>query len=159
MKTRLREMTPADVPAVKELLRMQNLRDGTSYDIPQVFDVSGSRMWNIPLALVAVTEDGEIRQAHVWEATVEQCTYGIDPEATVCSMKEQDAVTYLLRQRGFSHMHMLVPNSIAPKMAHGLGKIYGMIDTTEHFRHFYRLLDPAENAALRQFYESQEVSA
>ena len=149
MKTKLREMVPSDVPKVLELLRQQNERDGTNYPMALVFDSNGRRLPNIPLALVAVDiETGEVRQGHVWERTVEQTCYGIDAEATVCSMHEQDAVFYLLRQRGYSDLHILVPSQSVKEMKHGLERIYGMISTG--FQHFYRRLDPAENAALRK---------
>lgn len=151
-------MLPADVPAVQEKLREQNERDGTSYAMPVVFDADGKRLASIPLALVAVDEEtGEVVQGHVWERTVEQMTFGISREATVCSMHEQEAVLYLLRERGYRDMHIFVPPGRVKQMQHGLEKIYGMSATG--MVPFYRLLDPAENAALRQFYEEREVTA
>jgi hypothetical protein len=156
MKTKLREMRPADVPAVLERLREQNERDGTSYGMDLVFDPQGRRLPNIVLALVAVTEDGEVRQGHVWAKTLEQTTFGIDPEATVCSMHEQDAVFYLLRERGYVDQHILVPVERAPQMEHGLNRIYGMHDTSKVLKHFYRRLDAAENADLAEFYKDRE---
>ena len=148
-------MKPADVPAVQELLREQNERDGTSYQCPLVFDSRGARLPSIPLALVAVGEDGVVRQGHVFERTVEQLTFGIDPEATVCSMHEQEAVTFLLRERGYEDLHILVPNQRVAQMAHGLSKIYGMIDMSELLTHFYRRLDPVENTELQEWYAQQ----
>lgn len=155
MRTTLREMRPADVPKVIELLRKQNERDGTSYAVPPIFDANGQRLSSIPLALVAVTEDGEIRQGHVFERTVEQMTFGIDPEATVCSMREQDAVFFLLRERGYRDLHILVPPERAPQMQHGLEKIYGM--TSTGMVPFYRLLDPVANRELQKFYQERET--
>jgi hypothetical protein len=151
-------MTPADVPAVLEKLREQNERDGTSYAMPLVFDQDGKRLARIELALVAVDEEtGQVEQGHVWERTVEQTTYGISKEATVCSMHEQDAVLYLLRERGYTDMHIFVPQERVKQMQHGLEKIYGMSATG--LTHFYRMLDPSENEALRQFYQEREVTA
>lgn len=156
MRTKLREMLPADVPAVLELLKVQNERDHTSYGMSQVFDERGSRLPNIPLALVAVDEEtGEVVQGHVFESTVEQTSYGVSARATVCSMEEQDAVLYMLRNRGFRDMHIFVPEVRAKDMQHGLERIYGMIGTG--MRHFYRLLEPEENAALQKFYAGREV--
>lgn len=149
-KTRLREMTPGDIPILEEKLREQNERDGTSYHLPQIFDAHGKRLSRIPLALAAVDlRSGEVRQGHVFEQTLEQTTYGMDSEATVCSMHEQGAVMFLLRERGYRDLHLFVPAS-APEMEHGLKHIYRMSKTG--FTHFYRLLDPAENEALRAFY-------
>jgi hypothetical protein len=154
MKTRLREMTPADVPAVHERCREQNERDGTSYSVPVIFDEVGKRLPSIALALVAVGENGEVVQGHVFERTVEQMCFGIDAEATVCSMREQAAVLYILRDRGFRDLHILVPPERVAQMQHGLESIYGMSATG--MTHFYRMLDPEENLELRKFYEERE---
>ncbi len=157
MRTRLREMLPADLPAVERRLEEQNNRDHTSYSVPQIFDEEGKRLPNIPLALVAVSEEtGEVMQGHVWEQTVEQMCFGIDPEATVCSMHEQEAVLYLLRQRGFRDLHIFVPPERVRDMQHGLTKIYGMSATG--MIHFYRMLDPADNAELQDFYQERETA-
>lgn len=151
-------MTPADLPVVRERLREQNERDGTSYSMPVVFDSQGKRLPSIPLALVAVdVETGEVIQGHVWERTLEHMCFGIDSEATVCSMHEQDSVFYLLRQRGYRDVHILVPKERAPEMAHGLTNILGMTNTG--LMHFYRLLDRDENEALRKWHEEQEAIA
>ena len=155
MKTRLREMLPADVPKVLELAAEQNARDGTAYSVPIVFDKVGKRLPNIVLALVAVTEADEVVQGHVFERTVEQTTFGIDREATVCSMHEQDAVFYLLRQRGFHDLHLLVPPERVAQMGHGLERIYGMSAT--RLTHFYRMLDPEQNRLVQEFYRSREA--
>ena len=158
MRTKLREMTPADVPAVIERLQEQNERDGTSYSMPQVFDTTGGRLPNIPLALVAVDVDsGDVVQGHVWEKTVEHTAYGTSARATVCSMQEQDAVAFLLRERGYRDEHIFVPQVRVKEMQHGLERIYGMSATG--FAHFYRLLDPEENEALQRFYEDQKEPA
>lgn len=155
MKTHLREMTPADVPAVLALAKEQNERDGTSYAVPHVFDEKGRRRRNVPLALVAVDDEGRVRQAHVYEMTLEQMTFGTDARATVASMHEQDAVFFLLRERGFIDLHILVPEQRAEQMDHGLERILRMSATK--MRHYYRLLDPAANEELRNFYEQQRA--
>ncbi len=160
MRTRLREMLPADVPKVLERLKIQNERDDTSYAMPQVFDEFGVRLANIPLALVAEdVETGEVMQGHIFERTVEQTSFGIDPEATVCSMHEQDAVWFLLRERGYKDLHLLVPKDAVPLMEHGLTRIMGMINTGEVLTHFYRSLDPAVNLELRKWYDNQKEPA
>ena len=156
MKTRLREMTPDDVPDVIERLKEQNRRDGTSYSLPRIFDVLGKRLPSIPLALVAVNEKGDVVQGHVWERTLEQTCYGTDAEATVSSMHEQEGVLFLLRERGYRDVHILVPSERAPQMQHGLEKICGMSATG--MTHFYRLLDPEANTELRKFYDEREMT-
>jgi len=158
VKTTLREMTPADIPAVQWRLEEQNNRDGTSYFLPRIFNEKGQRLRNIPLALVAASiKTGEVIQGHVFENTLEGMTFGIDPEATVCSMREHPAVLYLLREKGYRDLHILVPRQRAPQMQHGLEKIYGMSATG--MTHFYRLLDPEENRELQKFYQELEVTA
>lgn len=158
MKTKLREMRPSDVSKVEGLLREQNERDNTSYSMPRVFDSSGSRLPSIPLALVAVDEDtGEVVQGTVYEQTVEGMTFGINPKATVCSMHEHPAVFYLLRERGYKDLHILVPGKRVKQMKHGLETILEMSATG--LTHFYRMLDPEENAEVKKFYEQQKEPA
>jgi hypothetical protein len=150
-------MQPADVPILIERLKEQNERDGTSYALPQVFDNDGRRLQRIPLALVAADiETHEAIQGHIWETTLEHMAIGIEPGATISSIREQDAVWFLLRQRGFKDEHMLIPHTSAPLMESGLAKKLGMIDTGKVLKHFYRLLDPAENAELQDWYRKQE---
>jgi hypothetical protein len=155
VRTRLRELTPADIPVLEEKLREQNDRDGTSYSLPQIFDERGRRLGRIPLALAAVdVETGEVAQGHVWETTLEQMTFGADAEATVCSLHELEAIAFVLRERGYRDFHTLVPPASVAQMEHGLEKIGRMSKTG--MTHFYRLLDPAENQATRDFYEQQK---
>jgi len=157
MRTRLREMRPEDVPVIQELLKEQNERDATSYQMPPVFDENGVRLPSIPLALVAVDiQDGKVIQGHVWERTVELMSFGINAEATVCSMHEQEAIHFVLRERGYRDEHILVPANREADMRHGLEKIYRM--TATGMTHFYRLLDPAENEELRAWYENREAT-
>lgn len=151
MRTRLRQMRPGDVPVIREKLREQNERDGTSYGMPVVFDAQGQRVARVPLALVSAdVKTGEPVQGHVWEVTLEQTSFGISSRATVCSMQEQEAIMFLLRERGFRDMHLLVPKERVADMQHGLERIYKMSRTG--MTHFYRMLDPAENEAVRDFY-------
>jgi hypothetical protein len=158
MRTKLREMIPADVPAVLDLLREQNDRDGTSYGVAQVFDARGNRMPNIPLALVAEDVDtGQVVQAHVWERTLEHTVFGTSAEASVCSMHEQAAVWYLLRQKGYRDEHILVPVERVSSLAHGIDSILGMKSTEGLLEHFYRMLDPVENDELRKWYEARRL--
>ena len=157
MRTKLRQMVPSDVPLLLERLKEQNQRDGTSYGMPQVFDEQGHRLSRIPLALTAVdVETGEPVQGHVWETTLEHMTFGTRPEATLCSIQEQAAVWYLLREKGFRDEHLLLPLTSAPRMEKALAAMLGMIDTGKSMKHFYRLLDPAENAELQDWYKQQE---
>lgn len=152
-------MKVEDLPALRQRLAEQNERDGTSYALPQIFDTNGRRVPSIALALVAYdVETGEVVQGHVYERTVEQMTFGISPEATVCSMHEQEAVFFLLREKGYRDLHVLVPDQRVGDMKHGLDKILRLNCTEGVLTHFYRLLDPAQNDELRQWYEDQEAA-
>lgn len=155
MKTTLREMKPQDVPAVLARLREQNERDGTSYPMPRVFDANGVRLAGIPLALVAVDEAGAVVQGCVTQRTCEMMIFGTNPDATKSSLEEQQAVFYILRQRGYEDVHVLVPEQIAARLCVKLGEDLGMgmMGTGEQLRHYYRRLDPAENDALLNWRE------
>jgi hypothetical protein len=157
MKMHLREMRPADLPAVIERIREQNERDGTSYTMQPVFDREGRRLSNIPLALVVVDAQDKVLQAHVWERTVEQMSFGVDPKASACAMREQAAIAWLLREKGYRDQHIFVVKKHVGKMEHELDSIAEMKCTDGVLAHFYRLLDPAENAELREWYEQQEI--
>jgi hypothetical protein len=158
VRSTLREMLPADLPAVLERVREQNERDGTSYPLPLVFDEKGQRLPNIALALVAVDiETGRVEQGLTVERTCELMLFGTNAKATVCSMHESEAIWYLLRERGLRDVHILVPPERTKDMQHGLESIIGMSATG--LTHFYRLLDPAENAELQDFYQQREVTA
>jgi hypothetical protein len=158
VKTRLREMSPADLPAVEALLREQNERDQTSYAVPVVFDQEGKRVPNVALALVAVdSETGQVVQGYVFERTIEMMCFGTDPQASIETMHEQAGIFYLLLARGYRDLHIAVPKNRAQDVEGGLDRILGMVDTSEFTKHFYRLLDPAENLKLREWYKDQEV--
>jgi hypothetical protein len=134
-------------------LAEQNARDKTSYTLPQIFDEQGHRLARIALALVAVDDEGVVQQGHIWEKTLEQTSYGISAKSTVCSMREQYAIFYILNSRGYEDFHLFVPKERVEDMQHGLETIYGLSATG--LTHFYRRLDPAENAALQEFYKRQ----
>jgi len=150
-------MTPADVPAVLERLREQNERDSTSYQCPMVFDSMGARLPSIPLALVVIDEDDRVLQGIVFEKTVEMMSFGINARASIAAMHEQEAIFYLLKERGYKDLHILVPNERVSQMEHGLDRILGMNRTTEVLTHFYRLIDQSENEDLRKWYATQEA--
>lgn len=149
-------MTPADVPLVQRLLVEQNERDGTSYGLPVLFDAQGRRLQRIPLALVAEDEHTHrVEQATVWEQTLEMTSYGTNPRATACTMREQGGFIHLLRERGYRDMHTFVPMERVEQIGGGLDRILKMKGTG--LTHFYRMLDPEENERLRQWYEAQEI--
>jgi hypothetical protein len=152
-------LTPADLDQAARLLAEQNERDGTSYGMPQIFDATGKKMPGIVLALAAADRLSErVVQVHLWEATLEQTSYGIAARGTVVSAEEQMAVWWALRQRGFHDQHLLVPKARADELEKGLTERLRMIRLDRHMSCFYRLLDPAENEQLRDFYEKQEAT-
>jgi hypothetical protein len=148
-------MRPGDLPVLADLLREQNGRDATSYAMPAVFDAEGKLLPRIAMALVAVDEDGRVLQGHVWEKTVEHTVYGMSARATACSIREQEAVFYLLRKRGYEDEHVLVPRVRVGAMRHGLEHLLGLSTTDGELEHFYRRLDADENEDLRRWYSER----
>lgn len=151
MKTRLREMTVQDVPAVIGLVAEQNLRDGTSYGLPEIFLEDGRRNPRIVLALVAVDEREKVQQCHIWIKTLEQMSFGINPRATVSSADEQAAFLFLLREKGYEDFHTFLPVERVEQMRHWLERRYGLSQTG--LAHFYRVIDTEENFAVQRYYE------
>lgn len=118
----MRHMHPSDVARVEHLARVQNRRDGTSYPVPQVFDESGKQIDNAPLALVVTNDENEIVQAHVFQRTIEMCSFGGSQESLEFSLETIDQVCYLLSRKGYTDMHVQVPLQKHRKLS-PLGKV------------------------------------
>jgi len=141
----IREARPQDVPAIEEHCRKQNERDKTSYGVPQIFDGYGRLMPNIALALV-VCDGEEVKQGVIYERTVEQLLYGCDPHATAQLHKEIEGVFYLLRRKGYTGAHCLVPKMVVIPVEKPLQKV-GFQRDDFRLAHFYKALDIQEEAA------------
>lgn len=145
MNFRIREMTPFDLPQVEEKARQQNERDGTTYPVPEIFqpDLSTPGGWqlaeNVPLALVSEI-NGRVEQAHVYLRTVEQMSFGTNRRATALSLRQAAAAFYLLKQKGYQDLHVLVPKQRTEAMKHRLAEAMGLERDDDRLAHFYREL-------------------
>lgn len=145
MNFRIRKMTPFDLPLVAERAREQNERDGTSYPVPEIFEPDATRTggWklvdNVPLALVSEM-NGRLEQAHVFLRTLEMMSFGTNRRATALSMRQAPAAFYLLRQKGYQDLHVLVPKNRTEAMQHRLAEAMGLVRDDDRLAHFYRNL-------------------
>lgn len=155
MRTTLRNLRPSDMPRLRELLIEQNERDGTSYGLPAIFDSNGVKLASIPLALGAVDKSDQVIQGHVWIQTLEQMTFGTDPRATACSIREMGAVWFALRNLGYHDVHLQVPKIVVGDLERGLARDMRMTRDDHELAHFYRLLDHDANERLRAWRDSQ----
>lgn len=120
MPYRIRSATPKDIPEIAARHREQNERDGTSYPMPEIYDMNGKHKPNVPLALVTV--DGEeVKQGVVFErapiisvdvSAVEMSLFGKDPKATAQLEREISNAFYLLRSMGYHVVHSFVPKQV-----------------------------------------------
>jgi hypothetical protein len=101
-------MTPADIPTLWELARVQNERDGTDYAPPRIFDDNNSLLFNIPLA-VKLERDGRMVQGHVFELMPELLTFGGTALDSRASLRDLGAVLYLLRKSGYETFDAVAP--------------------------------------------------
>lgn len=131
------------MPRLEAWAREQNRRDGTNYPLPKVFeqaaDGSVMQVGGVPLAL-ALVRDGRVVQGHVFERTVELTSYGTDPQATSDSMRQSDAVFWMLREMGYMDCHLLVPQTRVGQLEHEISALMGMKRIDERLAHFYRRL-------------------
>lgn len=106
--TRTRPLEPRDIPVLHALILEQNERDGTSYPLPQIFDDSGNRAKNIPLALV-IEHGNSVEGAIIFECQgVEMMLIGCSPRVTIMAQREQRAIEYTLKSLGFNWIRCLV---------------------------------------------------
>ena len=145
MRSRMRQMTPADIERIAELAAEQNERDGTEYPLPQVFvpelsDASLCRQSvHVPLALVTEI-NGRVEQGHLFLRTLEMMSFGTNRRATAASIRDRAAVFYLLRQKGYQDLHIQVPKVKVANMEHSLAEAMGMARDDDRLVHFYREL-------------------
>ena len=107
----VREARPSDVPQIEQRHREQNERDGTNYPLTPIFDECGRYMPNVELALVIVDGD-TVCQAAIFEKQVEMMLAGCDPKATAQLRREIDGAFYLLRKKGYTSTHTLIPKAL-----------------------------------------------
>lgn len=137
MPGRLMHLQPGDVAAVWELCRKQNEVDGTDYAPPAIFDKDNNLSRNIPLALKLV-RGGRIVQTHIFERQVELMTFGLDPRASLESLRELPAAMWMLERQGYEGFHGLVPIVRVEQWQATLGNKLRMRRMDDHLAHFFR---------------------
>lgn len=136
-KTILRPAEPKDMPALLHLLAEQNLRDGTRYPMPEIFDEDGRQAENIPLALV-IERGGEVFGAVTFESKgLEMMLVGCSPRVTLMTAKERSGVLYTLKAMGFTWIRALVTKKIVNELTPALKKA-GFRRDDAKFASFFR---------------------
>jgi hypothetical protein len=142
---RLRIAEPRDVPEIEERCAEQNHRDGTSYPVPDIYDVLGNLKPMIALALVIEDEKGNVIQGVVFEKTTEMLLFGCSPHATAELKKQIDGCFYLLRKQGYSVSHTFVPKTVVIPIEKPLAKV-GFERDDFKFAHFIKDLTKDEES-------------
>ncbi|MGC2400638.1 MAG: hypothetical protein WA510_12670 [Acidobacteriaceae bacterium] len=102
----LRLATREDWPAIQQLHREHQSRQGTNYELPWLFGPA------IAVALVGVEESGVIRNCVYVERIAELRFVGCDARATAFCRREIEGVTYLLKLQGFRWLECFVPRRL-----------------------------------------------
>jgi hypothetical protein len=136
-ETTLRLVEPRDIPTLLHKLAEQNLRDGTHYPLPEIFDEDGRQADNIPLAYV-VERGGEVFGAIVFESKgVEMMLVGCNPRVTLTVGKHAPGVLYTLRAMGFNWIRCLVTRKIVKQVKDAM-KEAGFRRDDGRFASFFR---------------------
>ena len=139
-KYRIRLTEMRDIPYIEELHRQQNERDGTNYPLTQVFDEHGYQMTNVVLSVVIVDEADKVHQGVIFERGVEMMLSGCDAEATAQLEKQINGLWYLLRQKGYSNVHCLVPKDMVIPIEKPMKRVGFQRDDFK-LAHFYKSLE------------------
>jgi hypothetical protein len=135
--TNLRLAEPRDIPALLHKLAEQNLRDGTRYPMPEIFDENGRQAENVPLAYV-VEHCGEVAGGIVFESKgVEMMLVGCSPRVTLTIGNHAPGVLYTLKHMGFNWIKCEVTRSIV-KQVKGAMKDSGFRRISDKFVSFFR---------------------
>ena len=124
-----------DWPRILELHREQCKKWGTNYELPYFWSP------NIPVALVAVDENGLIHEAFYVERTAELRFVGVNPRATAHLQRESRGLAYVLRHLGYRWLECFVPRKkvrrldLVKSIAKPLQRA-GFKDKTKDFAHF-----------------------
>lgn len=136
-KTTLRLIEPRDIPVLLHKLAEQNLRDGTCYPMPEIFDDEGRQAENIPLAYV-VERGKEVFGAIIFEAKgVEMMLVGCSPRVTLTVGESGPGILYTLRAMGFNWIRCMVTRKIVGAVK-GAMKEAGFRRDDRRFASFFR---------------------
>lgn len=115
----LRDATAEDYPIIQQIHAEHQAAQGTSYELPILFDGKGNRNPMIPVCLVCVDENDHIYQCVYVESVAEMRFVGChNPKATAFSRREIDGLSYVLRLMGFRFIECYVPR----KLKNAIGK-------------------------------------
>jgi hypothetical protein len=134
---KMRSMRPSDVPILLPLHVEQNLRDGTSYPLPRMFDEQGKLDRNIALAISMTKDDEPIQGVYFGARTVEMMFVGCNPKATLYSAREIASVRYALRAMKYEAIHTLIPKALVGVLQRPLEDA-GFKRLDERFAYFYQ---------------------
>lgn len=138
----MRSMQPRDIEILLPLHDAQNLRDGTDYPLPRMFDEHGKLDSNIALAISMTRDDSPIQgvyfERHI-QRTVDMCFAGCSAKATLYSAREIAGVRYALRAMKYDAIRTLIPRALVGQLQRPLEDA-GFKRTDDRFCHFYQEL-------------------
>jgi hypothetical protein len=141
---RVRMMEPRDLPRVWRAAAAQNRRDGTSYPVPEIFELdAGHKRFgllkpNVVLALVTEI-DGRVRQGHVWLRTVEEMSFGGGKEAMAFSGAHIPMALAMLAAQGYDSVHTFVPKQRLDDLVQMLQN-NGLARVDQRLAHFFKMI-------------------
>ena len=141
---RVRNMEPKDLKAVWRLCLAQNRRDGTSYPVPEIFELDerhpgfGRHKPNVALALVTEV-NGRVRAGHVWMRTVEEMSFGGARADMEFSIAHIPMALEILGRKGYEDVHTFVPSPRAADLV-GLLGAQGFTRIDHRLAHFFRMI-------------------
>jgi hypothetical protein len=131
----IRLAKPRDWPMIQMFHRDQNEAQGTSYELPQLFDKCEHFAPNIAAAFI-VERDGNPVQAFYFELIPEVCFAGCDPQATAYARREIDRIAFCLRSMGYSGINCKVPKQVEKSISAPLKRAGFTSD--EGLAHFFK---------------------
>lgn len=136
MTYRMRSMAPRDMEILLPLHNAQNLRDGTEYPLPRMFDERGKLDHNVALAITMAKDGIPLQGVYFGNKTVEMMFVGCNPKATLYSAREIQSVRYALRAMKYEAIRCLIPHArvevLQPYMEDA-----GFKRLDDRFAHFY----------------------
>jgi hypothetical protein len=109
----------------------QNRRDGTSYPVPEIFELDeskpgfGNLVQNVPLALVT-ENNGRVVNCHIFTRTIEVMGWGGGRDNHEISAAHIPMAADFLKRRGYDSLLALVPKLRATDAQSTLLETYGL---------------------------------
>lgn len=139
----IRNTEPRDLLSLWKIADAQNRRDGTSYPVPQIFEMNENRpgfghlLSNVPLALT-VERDNRVRGVTLFLRTIEIMSFTAGNSDMIFSAAHIPMAVDLLRRRGYQDGHTLVPSSRLSTPHVTLLESYGLIRLDPRLATFYK---------------------